>query len=285
MSKFILSAFSDEIDGKLDTQMDVLDQHGINHIEMRGVNGKLLVDHTLKEAKEVKKKIDARGFKLSAIGSPIGKMSITDNFESHLKLLKHSLEIAEIMECKYIRMFSFFIPKGENPDKYKDEVINRWKRFAHVAEGSGVVLLHENESGIYGDSPERCLDLLETINKDHVKAIFDFANFVQCNAVIYPDAFELLKDYIVYIHVKDAKQSNHQVVPAGEGDGNIREVLKELYDSGYEGFLSLEPHLWDYQDFSLLDSDSPGFDLPVGNAKRFAVAVKALNDTLKQIKF
>lgn len=284
MSAFILSAFADEIDDNLDTQMDILDQHGIKHIEMRGVNGKLLVDHTLKEAKVVKKKIDARGFKLSAVGSPIGKISITDDFEPHLKLFKHTLEIAKIMESRYIRMFSFFIPKGENPDKYKEEVINRWKRFVHVAEGSGVVLLHENESGIYGDTPERCLDLLQTINNEHVKAIFDFANFVQCNAVIYPDAFELLKDYIAYIHIKDAKKSNHQVVPAGQGDGNIKEVLKELYDSGYEGFLSLEPHLWDYQDFSLLDSDSTGFDLPVGSAKRFAVAVRALNDILKQIK-
>jgi len=283
MGKFILSAFADEIDSNLDTQMDVLDQHGIKHIEMRGVNGKLLVDHTLEEVSQIKKKIDARGFKLSAIGSPIGKISIIDDFDPHLELFKHTLEIARIMECKYIRMFSFFIPKGENPDKYKDEVINRWQSFIRAAKGSGIILLHENESGIYGDTPERCLDLLQTLDSDHVKAIFDFANFVQCNAKIYPDAFELLQDYIVYVHIKDAKHSNHQVVPAGEGDGNIKEVLQDLYDSGYEGFLSLEPHLWDYKDFSLLDSNSPGFDLPVGNAKRFAVAVKALENIVKCI--
>jgi len=283
MGKFILSAFADEIDSNLDTQMDVLDQHGIKHIEMRGVNGRLLVDHTLKEAKQIKEKMDARGFKLSAIGSPIGKISITDDFDPHLELFKHTVKIAEIMECRYIRMFSFFIPEGENPDKYKDEVINRWKSFIRAAKGSGITLLHENESGIYGDTPERCLDLLQHLDNDHVKAIFDFANFVQCNVKVYPDAFELLEDYIVYIHIKDAKHSNHQVVPAGEGDGSIKEILQYLYDSGYEGFLSLEPHLWDYMDFSLLDSNSPGFDLPVGNAKRFAVAVKALENIVKCI--
>ncbi len=125
---------------------------------------------------------------------------------------------------------------------------------------------------------------MQTLDDDHVKGIFDFANFVQCNAKVYPDAFELLQDYIVYVHIKDAKHSNHQVVPAGEGDGNIKQVLQDLYDRGYEGFLSLEPHLWNYMDFSLLDSDSPGFDLPVGNTKRFAVAVKALENILKRIK-
>lgn len=284
MNGFILSAFADEIDSDLDVQMDILEQHDIKHIEMRGVNGKLLVDYSLEEAKEIKAKIDARGFKLSAVGSPIGKINITDEFESHLELFKHTVEIAKIMECKYIRMFSFFIPKGEAPDKYRDEVINRWKSFIHVAEGSGIVLLHENESGIYGDTPERCLDLLKTLNNDHVKGIFDFANFVQCNAVIYPDAFELLRDYIVYVHIKDAKYNNHQVVPAGEGDGDIGIVLQELHREGYEGFLSLEPHLWNYMDFSLLEPNSPAYDLPEGNSKKFAVAVQALKNILKHIK-
>ncbi|WP_368658304.1 sugar phosphate isomerase/epimerase family protein [Metabacillus halosaccharovorans] len=284
MSKFIISAFADEIDANLDTQMDVLDQHGIKHIEMRGVNGKLLVDYSLEEVKEIKKKIDARGFKLSAIGSPLGKIKITDDFEPHLELFKHTLEIAKIMECKYIRMFSFFIPKGEDPGNYRDEVMKRWKSFIETAEGNGVILLHENESGIYGDTPERCLDLLKTVNSDYFKGIFDFANFVQCKAKNYPDGFELLQDYIEYIHVKDAVYSDGRVVPAGEGDGNVVEILQVLHRNGYEGFLSLEPHLWDYKDYSLLEPDSPGYDLPEGGAKSFAVAVKALKNILEDIK-
>ncbi|WP_078433175.1 sugar phosphate isomerase/epimerase family protein [Metabacillus halosaccharovorans] len=284
MSKFIISAFADEIDANLDTQMDVLDQHGIKHIEMRGVNGKLLVDSSLEEVKEIKKQIDTRGFKLSAVGSPLGKIKITDDFEPHLEQFKHTLEIAKIMECKYIRMFSFFIPKGDAPGDYRDEVMKRWKSFIETAEGSGVILLHENESGIYGDTPERCLDLLNTVNSDYFKGIFDFANFVQCKAKNYPDGFELLKDYIEYIHVKDAFYSDGRVVPAGEGDGNVVEILQVLHRNGYEGFLSLEPHLWDYKDYSLLEPDSPGYDLPEGGAKSFAVAVKALKNILEDIK-
>ncbi len=159
MSKFILTAFADEIAPDLKTQMEVLEKHGIKHIEMRKVNGKNLVDHSLDEVGELKKQLDASGFKISAIGSPLGKIQITDDFEPHFALFKHTMEIAKILETKYIRMFSFYIPKGENPANFRDEVMNRWSKFIAAASGSGLVLLHENEKEIYGDTPERCLDL------------------------------------------------------------------------------------------------------------------------------
>lgn len=284
MSKFILSAFADEIDPDLKVQMDVLEQHGIKFIEMRGVNGKGLVDYTLDEVREIKSKLDARGFKLSAIGSPLGKIGITDDFTPHLELFKHTLEIAKIMECKYIRMFSFYIPEGEEPSKYREEVIARWTQFIKAAEGSGIILLHENEKGIYGDTPERCLDLLNSLNCEYVRGIFDFANFVQCDVKNYPEAYELLKDYIIYIHVKDAVYRDHHVVPAGEGDGKVADILKELYSNGYEGFLSLEPHLQDFAGFAQLEKSSPAFDLPEGGARTFAIAVQALKKLLKNIE-
>lgn len=284
MSRFILSAFADEIDSNLQTQMDVLDQHGIHFIEMRGVNGKQLVSYKLDEVREIKKEIDARGFKLSAVGSPIGKIGITDDFEPHLDLFKHTVEVAQIMESKYIRMFSFFIPKGEDPSKYREEVLHRWGSFVQAAAGSGVTLLHENENGIYGDTPERCLDLLQSLDSEHAKGIFDFANYVQRGVKNYPDAYEQLKDYTEYIHVKDAVSGDGHVVPAGDGDGDVKEILQDLHRSGYEGFLSLEPHLWNYSDFSRLESDSPGYNLPEGGAKRFAVAVQAIKKLLNDIE-
>ena len=284
MSKFILSAFADEIDSNLNTQMDVLDQHRIKFIEMRGVDGKNLVHYTLDEVREIKNRLDARGFKLSAVGSPLGKIGIKDNFEPHLELFKHTLEIAKIMECKYIRMFSFSIPEGDSPDIYRDEVIYRWKQFVEAAEGSGVTLLHENEKGIYGDTPERCLDLITSMNSDYVKAIFDFANFVQCDVKNYPDGYELLKDYIEYVHIKDAVYSDHHVVPAGEGDGCVEEILQQLSLRGYEGFLSLEPHLGNFAGFAELEPNSPGYDLPEGGARSFAIAVQALKKLVTKIE-
>jgi len=284
MSKFILSAFADEIDADLNTQMDVLDTHGIKHIEMRGVDGKNIVQYSLDEVREIKRRIDARGFKLSSVGSPLGKIGINDDFAPHLELFKHTLEIAKIMESPYIRIFSFYIPEGEQADAYREQVIDRWSQFVKAAEGSGITLLHENEKGIYGDTPERCLDLMQSLNCESVKAIFDFANFVQCDARHNIEGFELLKDYVAYIHVKDAVYSDHHVVPAGEGDGCIEEILRKLYEDGYEGFLSLEPHLANFAGFADLEPHSPGFDLPEGGARSFAIAVQALKKLLRSIE-
>ena len=284
MSKFILSAFADEIDMDLTTQMNVLDEHGIKYIEMRGVNGKGLVQYSLDEVKEIKKQLDDRGFKLSSIGSPIGKIKITDDFAPHLELFRHTIEIAKIMECQYIRMFSFFIPKGEDPSQYREEVMNRWSQFIEAAKGTGIILLHENEKDIYGDTPERCLDLLQTMNCYYFKAVFDPANFVQCDIETYPKAFEMLKDYIVYIHIKDANYSDHKVVPSGYGDGKIREILTDLYQSGYEGFLSLEPHLGKFEGFADLEPDSDINDMPEGGPKQFAIATQALKKIIQEIE-
>lgn len=284
MSRFILSAFADEIDPMLDVQMDVLEQHGISYIEMRGVNGKGLVDYPLGEVRKLKKQLDKRGFKISSIGSPIGKILITEDFCKHLELFRHTLEIARIMGTSYIRMFSFYIPEGSDPSIYRDEVMERWSRFIEAAAGSGIILLHENEKGIYGDTASRCLDLLETMNCSYFKAVFDPANFVQCSEVTYPYAFKMLKKYIVYLHIKDALYKDHSVVPSGCGDGRVKDILSELKKDGFEGFASLEPHLADFTGFSDLEKgNSFTCKSEDSGSARFAVAKKALDSILESI--
>ncbi|MDF2537631.1 MAG: xylose isomerase [Herbinix sp.] len=283
MSQFILSAFADEISSDFRTQMDVLDQHGISYIEMRGVNGRNITEYTLEEAKLIKQQMDSRGFKLSSVGSPVGKISILDDFEPHLKLFKHTLDLAKLFESNYIRMFSFFIPKGEAPKKYRDEVLKRWSSFLQEAKGSGVTLLHENEKDIYGDTALRCLDLMQSLNCDNVKTVFDPANFVQCDELTYPYAYELLEEYIAYVHIKDALSADHQVVPAGHGDGHVKEILTALKKRGYEGFLSLEPHLGQFTGFAKLELNSVSEESADNGPALFAIAADALKNILKGI--
>lgn len=284
VSKFILSAFADEIDSNLKTQMDVLEQHDISYIEMRGVNGRNLVEHSLDEVREIKKQLDERGFKISAVGSPIGKIKITDDFAPHLNLFKHTIEIAKILETKYIRTFSFYMPHGGDPAAYRKEVMARWEQFMKAAEGSGLILLHENEKDIYGDTPERCFDLIETMGSSQLKATFDPANFIQCDVKTYPEAYNLLKDHIEYMHIKDALYKDHSVVPAGYGDGRVKEILAELYNRDFEGFLSLEPHLGNFAGFAALAPNSRINELPDGGPKKFAIALQALKKLLSEIE-
>ncbi len=279
---FILSAFADEIDEMLDVQIEGIKRHGIDYIEARGIDGKNVSDCTPEEMKTVKKRLDEKDVKISAIGSPIGKIGITDDFESHLEKFKNTLELARILETKYIRLFSFYIPEGEEPKKYRDEVVKRMNAFVKTAEDSGIILLHENEKGIYGDTAERCFDILESIGSDILRATFDPANFVQCGETTYPYAYELLKDHIEYMHIKDAKESG-DVVPAGEGNGHIKEILETLKNREYNGFLSLEPHLGNFSGLAALEQNDNYKDLPKAGEKTFALAVNSLKNILKEI--
>lgn len=281
MGNFILSAFADEIDMDLAVQMEVLEGYGIDHIEMRGVNGKNIADVTLEEAKEIKKQLEAKGFKISALGSPIGKIKITEDFEADRLKFIHTLELAKVLETKYIRMFSFFIPQGENPSEHREEVVKRWREYVDLAKDKGIILLHENEKDIYGDTKERCKDLFDELECDFVQATFDPANFVQVEEDTL-EAFELLRPHVAYMHIKDAT-ADGEVVPAGYGIGHVEEILRKLKQEGYVGFLSLEPHLSNFKGFADLEGDN-GIVLKERDSKEtFGLAVTALREILDRI--
>lgn len=282
MSKLMISGFADEIASPLEKQIEVLKKLGVCYIEMRGVNGKSLVEHSLDEVKEIKKQLDAEGIKISSVGSPIGKIMITDDFEEHYELYKKTVEIAKILETPYIRMFSFYIPKGEDPGKYRDEVFRRMKMFVDYAKSENVVLLHENEKDIYGDVASRCLDLMENFSCDNFKAVFDFANFIQCGQETQ-EAYEMMKPYVVYIHIKDAIAQTGQVVPAGHGDGKVKEILGQLFADGYQGFLSLEPHLAMFNGFGALEKGDGEEKAQMTGEEAYTMAYMALKKILEEL--
>lgn len=249
-----ITGFADEIAQELAVQVDGLKNLGMSYVEMRGVDGNNLIFQTNEKVKQIKEVLDGNGIKISALGSPLGKIGITDDFESHFEDFKRAVEIGHMMECQNIRMFSFYLPVGSNPADYKSLVFERIGRFVDYAAANGAVLLHENEKGIYGEKATECKKLMDTFYGDHFKAIFDFANFVQCQEDTL-EAYKMLKKYITYIHVKDAKKIDGSVVPAGYGDGNVAIIIKDLLVSGFDGFLSLEPHLFNFAGFADLEKD------------------------------
>ncbi len=238
---FILTGFGDEISPDLDEQLRVLGSEGIRHLEFRGAwdkNITKLDDTELAKARDLLKK---HGAHVSAIGSPIGKVKINEDFEAHFKLFEHCLDLADYFETPFIRLFSYYPSDGKKIADDRDEVMRRMKRKADAAAKRGKVLLHENEHAIYGESADHCLDLHKSVPSLHLRATFDFANFV-IDGEDPKRAFQLLRPYIAYIHIKDAKRDK-QIVPAGEGDGHIAEILAELDKDNRDYFLSLEPHL------------------------------------------
>ncbi len=284
MASFIYSGFSDEISPDIKTQFEELKKLGISHFEIRGVNGTNVSELTLEEAKNVQALAQHYGISASSIGSPIGKILITDPFEPHLELLKHIIQIAKVFKTRFIRVFSFYIPNDANPENYKDEVIARMKKMVRIAEENDVILLHENEKGIYGNVASRCKEILDAVNSPNLRAVFDPANFVECSQKTYPEAFELLKDYIVYMHIKDAT-AEKKIVPAGKGIGNVDKILAALKEKDYEGFVSLEPHLGSFAGLDHLQGDMDSIDLttPFTPKERFKIAYESLKEIIDNL--
>lgn len=238
MADIKIYAFADEASSMIDEQIAALKRNGLQGLEIRGVDGTNISDITAEKAKEVKAKLDANGLITWSIGSPLGKIKINEDFADHMEKFKHTLDIANALDAKNIRLFSFYIPKEINPADCKNEVIERLAQFVEAAKGTGINLCHENEKGIYGDIPERCLEIHKALPE--LKGIFDPANYIQCG-VDTLKGWELLKDYIYYMHIKDSKTDGF-VVPAGMGDGNVPAIVKDFIARGGNSF-TIEPHL------------------------------------------
>lgn len=278
-----ISGFSDEIAESAAKQFTVLSKLDIHYFEPRGVDGKNIASLSDEQVVELKKMMDQHGIKVSSIGSPIGKIKLGEPFEEHFELFKRVVQIAKQLETKYIRMFSFYHEGAEEwTAQERAEVLNRLGRMIDHAKEQDVILLHENEKDIYGDTADRCMDLMRELYSDHFKAVFDPANFVQSKQdTLY--AYENLKEYIAYMHIKDAKFIDGSVVPAGLGDGNVEEILKRLFDKGYDGFLSLEPHLGSFSGLSELELSDKMENLPDGGEGTFTLAYRALCGILEKI--
>ncbi len=244
-----LSAFADEISPDLNEQTAVLKSENIHFLDLRGVWNTNVLDLSEKQANEIKETLDAHGIGVAVIGSPIGKMPIDSHFDEHLQRFDRAIALAKFFQAPFIRIFSFYPPAASvgnessaSPAAWRDEVLRRLREMTARARAVGIILLHENEKDIYGDTIARCVDLLQSCDDAHLQAVFDPANFIQCEQTPYPDAYEALHPWLRYVHVKDAR-ADGSVVAAGEGMARWPDLLQRLREDGYDGFFSLEPHL------------------------------------------
>ena len=223
-------------------------------MELRGLPRGNISELSTDDAWVLKAKLDSEGMRVSAIGSPYGKINIADDFEPHFEAFKNTVEVAKILDCRLIRMFSFYFDEGQSYADYRDEVFARVGKMADYALEHDVLCCHENEKGIYGDTAERCLDLYRHF-EGRLAGVFDPANFIQCG--VQPlEAYEMLEPYILYMHVKDAKMADGSVTPAGEGDGHVAEILRRFRKMEGKRFLTLEPHLKVFEGLSALEKEN-----------------------------
>lgn len=264
-----MTGFADEISHDLKEQLEGLKELGIRHLELRNVWGKNVLDLTDEDVAKVNFMLTEYGAAVSSIASPLGKSPLQSDFAIQEQGMRRAIELCKQLNTKYIRMFSFYIPEGGSPDDYKDDVISRMRRFVTMAEQSGVVIVLENDNGgLYGDTDERVLHIVKEIHSPSLKLAFDSGNFVFAG-VSAKKAYDKLAPYIGYVHIKDADATKGYFVEAGEGEGELSVLLEDLKQSSYEGFLSIEPHLHNkYPDKS--------------DPERFAIAARALQKMLDE---
>ena len=240
-----LSAFADEAGKELPAQIAALKRNEIPYIEVRFIGSKNVADLTLDEAKEVRKALDEGGIKVWSIGSPLGKIKITDDLEAHMEKTRHVCRLAKTLGTDKIRMFSFY-----EAFEAKELVFATLRRMVEIAKEEGVTLYHENEKDIYGDTVARVLEIME--NVEGLRYIYDPANFVDVGEDS-DMALDALHAKMGYFHIKDVIADTHELVPAGYGDGKIDRLVRMLPDEG-EWVLTLEPHLALFEGYAAIDN-------------------------------
>ncbi len=243
---FRISAFADEISPDPQQQVDMLRRCGIRHLELRSINKTNVLDLSDLQVQELKSLLDQSGITLSAIGSPIGKVKIDEPFAPLLKRFQRAIELAKVFATRNIRVFSYYLPEGGNWNDWRREVLDRMTEKAKLARQSEVRLVHENEHRIYGDSPARVKDLMESVLKqvagDHFGSVYDPANYVFCGYDPW-QGWESTKQWTVHFHIKDWVAGATHGCLAGEGHGRIPDVIADAVARNYDGFATLEPHL------------------------------------------
>jgi sugar phosphate isomerase/epimerase len=248
---FRLSAFADEISPDPAEQLAVLKACRVRFVEFRSIHKTNVLKLSDAQIAEFKRMLDGGGFGLSAIGSPVGKVAIDLPFEPHLDLFKRAMDLCGVFGCPRIRVFSYYPPANTaftgDWAPYRSEILRRMSVKAELAAKAGVTLFHENEHNIYGDQPERVVDIMKSVNSPALRCAYDAANFV-FGGYDPVKGWELTKEFTTHLHIKDWKtpkpdEGHGHGVIAGTGDGHMSHSIADAVKRGYDGFATMEPHL------------------------------------------
>ena len=241
-ARVTVSGFGDEISADPAEQLAVLAELGIHHLDLRGAWDRNVLDFTADDVATLKALLKEHGVQVAMIASPVGKSQITESPEVEAQRLQTAIRLAAEFGTPFIRMFSFY-HEGITHDDCRDEVLSRLSGWARTAEAAGVTLLLENEGGLWTDRPERCLDVLQSVNSSALRFTLDTGNFAGLGVPTADVAYPMLKPWLSHIQIKDMVTATLTMVPAGQGDGQLPQVLALALADGYSGYLSLEPHL------------------------------------------
>ncbi|GGD56732.1 sugar phosphate isomerase/epimerase family protein [Paenibacillus nasutitermitis] len=253
-----LGVLTDEVSVVLEEALDWIAAQGLSHVELRVINGRNIADLEDHEVREVRSQVEKRGLYISAVASPLFKcrldasrtVSSGDTFgqkeesvEAHFRKLDRVIEIALMLGAPRIRIFSFW--RELQPELYSKEIASHLKKAAERAERSDVVLLLENEPSCNAGFAEEVADIVERVDSQALRGLWDPGNEAYGGREAYPRGYEKIKGAIGHVHLKDAyigADGLPRCVPLGSGDVPVIAQLKALEEDGYEGLYTIETH-------------------------------------------
>lgn len=263
---YYFSGFSDEASTDFRKQIEAATELGWENIESRKIGDKDLSSLTEEEFEVVSGLLTDGGIKINCYGSAVANWGKDprrqEDFDASIKELRNVIPRMEKLGIKTLRGMSFAVVKDADPDsrEIRTLVFSKVRELVKMCEDAGVLYLHENCMNYGGMSSDHTLRLIEEVNSPNFGLVFDTGNPVmtwdrrgkapyrkQCSW----DFYKAVREHINYVHIKDGRYigETDRIFPdvdwtfAGEGDGDVRRIVKDLLASGYEGGFSIEPHM------------------------------------------
>jgi len=252
-----LTGFADEAARDVDGQIRATSELGWQHIEARNIDGRNIHDLSEEEFDVVYGKLQDAGIRINCFGSAIANWgkSIEEPFDTSLEEARRSIVRMKRLGTEMVRIMSFAVLKDRAADdQMEEERFRRVRELQTMFTGEGLTPVHENCMNYGGMGAAFTLRLIE--NVPGLKLVYDTGNPVssadRTKQPPYPrqsswEFYSLVKEHVAYIHIKDGRwdEANQKAVFTfpGEGDGDVKKIVKDLLDSGYDGGISIEPHL------------------------------------------
>jgi len=241
-----LSGIADEAGSPLETQIRAHKELGWKHIEIRNVNDTTLAQADERQFEEIHSQLRKAGLQVSCFASRIANWSrdILGPFDLDVDELKRSIPRMRKMNTPYIRIMSYTNKTNVPEAQWRDESVRRIRELAKMAADGGVTIVHENCDGWGGLGPKQSLDLLERVGSPALKLVFDTGNTVFHGQASF-DYYAKVKPQVAYVHIKDARKTGDKCTPCfpGEGLGDVAKIVRDLLSGGYQGGISIEPHI------------------------------------------
>lgn len=251
------TGFADEASKGLEGQIKATKALGWCNIEARAINGVNIHDLPDAEFDAVACALDAAGVHVNSFGSTIANWGkkITDSEDASFAEAKRAIPRMKRLGTKLIRIMSYARMDERAPDdQMKEERFRRLRELTKMFLDNGLQPVHENCMNFGGMGWPFTLELLE--NVPGLKLVFDTGNCIGNDDKSKPkpyhkqsswEFYDHVKEAVVYIHIKDGHfvKSEDKLVCTwpGEGDGDVKRILTDAFKRGYDGGISIEPHM------------------------------------------